>query len=303
MIRADTKGEGFMNRSESFAGWMFIFPCLIGFGLLTLLPILFSLVISFTEWNFLDGLAGIKFIGLKNFVEMWSDRNFTGSLVNNLIFAGIVVPLTMVLSLLTAVALNTKSFLKSPIRLMIFMPYVSSMVAVSVVWSILYQPTDGPINQFLSLLGVSDLPGWLASSDWALPAIIIMTIWMNIGYNMIIYLAGLQGIPKELYEAAKMDGAGPLKTLLSITVPLLSPTTFFVVITSIIQSFQVFVAVFVMTQGGPGGSTSVLTYYIYQAGFTFYKMGYASAMAWVLFIIIFIVTAFQWRAQKKWVNY
>ncbi|MDM5196668.1 sugar ABC transporter permease [Fictibacillus enclensis] len=292
-----------MNRSESFAGWMFILPCLIGFGLLTLLPILFSLVISFTEWNFLDGLAGIKFIGLKNFAEMWSDRNFTGSLVNNLIFAGIVVPLTMVLSLLTAVALNTKSFLKSPIRLMIFMPYVSSMVAVSVVWSILYQPTNGPINQFLRSLGISDLPGWLASSDWALPAIIIMTIWMNIGYNMIIYLAGLQGIPKELYEAAKMDGAGSVKTLLSITVPLLSPTTFFVVITSIIQSFQVFVAVFVMTQGGPGGSTSVLTYYIYQSGFTFYKMGYASAMAWILFIIIFIVTAFQWRAQKKWVNH
>jgi multiple sugar transport system permease protein len=288
---------------EAIAGWLFILPCLIGFGLLTLVPILFSLVISFTDWNFLEGLKGIRFIGFENFIKMWSDKWFTDSLINNIVFTLITVPCTMILALLTAVILNDKTFLKSPIRLMIFLPYISSIVAVSVVWAILYSPSQGPINAFLRSVGITDPPGWLSDSTWALPSIIILTVWMNVGYNMIIYLAGLQGIPKALYEAARIDGAGPIKSFFKITVPMLSPTSFFVLITCIIQSFQVFAAIFIMTDGGPGTSTSVLTYYIYQAGFSFYDMGYASAMAWVLFLIVFAITIFQWRGQKKWVNY
>ncbi|MGP4079185.1 carbohydrate ABC transporter permease [Pseudalkalibacillus sp. R45] len=294
-----------MNRAykETLAGWLFILPCLVGFGLLTLVPILFSLIISFTDWNFLNGIQGIQFVGFENFIKMWSDKWFTDSLFNNIVFTLITVPCTMILALVTAVLLNDKTFLKSPIRLMIFLPYISSIVAVAVVWAILYSPSQGPINAFLRSIGISDPPGWLSDSSWALPAIIILTVWMNVGYNMIIYLAGLQGIPKELYEAAKIDGAGPIKSFFKITVPMLSPTSFFVLITCIIQSFQVFAAIFIMTEGGPGTSTSVLTYYIYQAGFSFYDMGYASAMAWVLFIIVFAITIIQWRGQKKWVNY
>jgi multiple sugar transport system permease protein len=288
---------------ETLAGWLFILPCLIGFGTLTLIPILFSFVISFTDWNFLNGIKGIEFVGFDNFIKMWSDKWFTDSLVNNIIFTLVTVPCTMILALITAVMLNDKTFLKAPIRLMIFLPYISSIVAVSVVWAILYSPSQGPINAFLRSVGIDNPPGWLSDSTWALPAIIILTVWMNVGYNMIIYLAGLQGIPKELYEAARIDGAGPVTIFFKITVPMLSPTSFFVLVTCIIQSFQVFAAIFIMTEGGPGTSTSVLTYYIYQAGFSFYDMGYASAMAWILFIIVFAITIFQWRGQKKWVNY
>lgn len=291
------------HQVEAVTGWLFILPSLLGFGVLVIFPILFSLVISFTDWNFLEGIRGIRFIGADNFIKMWNDRWFTDSLKNNLIFAAVTVPCTIVLSLLTAVGLNTGVFFKNTIRLMIFMPYISSIVAISIVWGVLYNPSQGPINAFLDSIGISDPPRWLASSDWALPAIIIMSIWAAIGYNMVIYLAGLQNIPKELYEAAKIDGAGSVSSFFNITVPMLSPTTFFVLIMCIIQSFQVFAAVFIMTQGGPGTATSVLTFYVYQVGFSFYDMGYASAMAWILFLIIFAVTVVQWRGQKKWVNY
>lgn len=292
-----------MKNSEALRGWLFILPSLLGFGVLTLIPILFSFTISFTSWNFLQGFKGIHFVGLENFIKMWSDHWFIDSLKNNLMFTAITVPAIMILSLLSALALNKGVYFKNSIRLMIFMPYVSSMVAISVVWGILYNPSLGPINAFLRSIGIDNPPGWLASSDWALPAIMILTIWANIGYNMVIYLAGIQGIPNDLYEAAKMDGAGHKACFFHITIPMLSPTTFFVLITSIIHSFQVFIAVFMMTKGGPGTATSVITYYIYQSAFSFYEMGYASAMAWILFIMIFIVTIFQWQGQKKWVHY
>ncbi|WP_240762871.1 carbohydrate ABC transporter permease [Paenibacillus thalictri] len=288
---------------DTLAGWSFILPSILGFSTLTVIPILLSLVISFTSWNFLDGLGGMKFIGFDNFKQLISDKWFKDSLTNNLLFVAGTVPATIVLSLLTAIAINKGVFLKAPIRLMIFMPYVSSIVAVSIVWGTLYNPSTGPINSFLRSIGIADPPGWLSASSWALPAIMIMTVWANIGYNMIIYLAGLQGISQDLYEAAKIDGAGPVTSFFNITVPLLSPTTFFVLITSIIHSFQVFIAVFVMTKGGPGSSTTVLTYYAYRTGFDFYKMGYSSAMAWILFLIIFVITYLQWQGQKRWVHY
>ncbi|MFE5321723.1 carbohydrate ABC transporter permease [Paenibacillus sp. NPDC056579] len=288
---------------EAFTGWLFIMPAIIGFGLLTVIPIIFSLVISFTDWNFMEGLKGIRFTGFHNYTKMWSDQWFTDSLKNNLIFAVTTVPLIMLFSLLTAVALNHGAFFKTPLRMIIFMPYVSSIVAVSLVWALLYSPSQGPINQALRGFGIEHPPGWLSDPKWALVAIIIMSVWAAIGYNMVIYLAGLQSIPKDLYEASSIDGAGKVRQFFSVTIPLLSPTTFFVLITCIIHSFQVFAAIFMMTQGGPGTSTSVLTFYIYQTGFSFYKMGYASAMAWILTLIIFMVTIVQWIGQKRWVNY
>lgn len=291
------------RQSDTWAGWLFILPGIAGFGVLTIVPIALSLVISFTDWNFLDGLGGLRFTGLDNFIRMWSDQWFVDSLKNNLLFAAVTVPATIALSLLAAIGLNKGVYLKSPIRLMIFMPYVSNMVAISIVWGTLFNPSMGPINSFLGSIGIDDPPGWLASSAWALPAIMIITVWANVGYNMIIYLAGLQGISKDLYEAAKIDGAGPTTSFFRITLPMLSPTTFFVLITSIIHSFQVFIAVFIMTKGGPGSSTTVLTYYAYRTGFDFYKMGYSSAMAWILFLIIFLITFLQWQGQKRWVHF
>jgi multiple sugar transport system permease protein len=290
-------------KSEALTGWMFILPAIAGLAVFMIIPMILSLIISFTDWNYLDGISGIRITGFDNYVSMWKDEWFIASLKNNFVFALVTVPATMLFSLLSALALNRGVFLKKSIRLMMFIPYVSSMVAVSIVWSNLFNPTQGPINHFLRSMGMDNPPGWLSTTEWALPAIMIMTIWYNIGYNMIIYLAGLQNIPRDLYEAAKIDGAGPFRSFSNITLPLLSPTTFFVLITCIINSFQVFIAIFIMTDGGPGTSTTVLTYYAYKAGFGFYKMGYASAMAWVLFVIILIITALQWRGQKRWVHY
>jgi multiple sugar transport system permease protein len=290
-------------KSEALTGWMFILPAIAGLAVFMIIPMILSLIISLTDWNYLDGISGIRITGFDNYVSMWKDEWFIASLKNNFVFALVTVPATMLFSLLSALALNRGVFLKKSIRLMMFIPYVSSMVAVSIVWSNLFNPTQGPINHFLRSMGMDNPPGWLSTTEWALPAIMIMTIWYNIGYNMIIYLAGLQNIPRDLYEAAKIDGAGPFRSFSNITLPLLSPTTFFVLITCIINSFQVFIAIFIMTDGGPGTSTTVLTYYAYKAGFGFYKMGYASAMAWVLFVIILIITALQWRGQKRWVHY
>ncbi|XID96160.1 carbohydrate ABC transporter permease [Paenibacillaceae bacterium WGS1546] len=290
------------RKKESLTGWLFILPSLGGFLVFTLIPVLLSLLLSFTSWNFLSGIGSIHFIGLDNYVRMWDDTRFIASLRNNALFTLAVVPSVMLLSLLAALALNRSVYLKSAIRLMIFMPYVSSIVAVSIVWGILLNPSQGPVNALLRSLGIADPPGWLASSAWALPAVILISVWINVGYNMIIYLAGLQGIPKDLYEAASIDGAGAYRQFRNVTLPMLSSTTFFVMITTIISSFQVFALVFILTQGGPGTATSVITFYIYQVAFSFYDMGYASAMAWVLFAAIMIITWIQWRRQNRWVH-
>lgn len=291
------------RHKEALTGWLFISPAIAGFGTLTIAPILFSLAISFTDWNFLNGLQGMRFTGVHNYTAMWTDKWFTDSLHNNFVFTVATVPVIAVAALLTAAALNQGAFFKTTLRLIIFMPYVTSIVAISLIWGLLYSPRQGPVNELLKYMGVVHPPGWLADTAWALPAVIIMSIWASIGFNMVIYLAGLQNIPKDLYEASNIDGAGVIQQFFNITLPMLSPTTLFVLITAIIHSFQVFGAVFVMTQGGPGTSTSVLTFYIYQAAFSFYKMGYASAMAWVLFILIFLVTIVQWAGQKRWVHY
>jgi multiple sugar transport system permease protein len=179
---------------------------------------------------------------------------------------------------------------------------VSNVVAVSVVWFWIYQPQYGVLNSLLAKVGIEG-PAWLSSTTWAMPAVIMVSVWQGVGYPMIILLAGLQGIPHELYEAAKIDGASPWNQFWKITLPLLTPTLFFLFITQFISSFQVFGIIYVMTQGGPANETSVYIYYLYQTAFAFGKMGYASAMAWILFAIIGAVTFIQWKLQKRWVFY
>ncbi|SFL01295.1 multiple sugar transport system permease protein [Paenibacillus sp. 1_12] len=284
---------------ENIAGWLFLSLNLIGYVIFKLVPIIISLIFSFSDWNLVSGLKGIKFVGLKNYVNLWTDVIFIKSLVNTIVFAAITVPCSVFLALILAVILNDKIFFKSLVRLGFYLPNIASMVAISVVWSILYMPTFGPINMVLRAIGIENPPGWLSSSQWALPSIIIMSVWQAVGYNAIILLAGLQSVPGSLYESADIDGAGPLSKFFKITIPMLSPTLFFVTIISIIGSFQVFTQVNVMTQGGPGTSTSVLVYYIYKSAFMYNKIGYANAIGWVLFVMVFIFTALQWKFSNK----
>lgn len=283
-------------------GYTFILPNIIGVVLFTLFPMLFSLVISFTNWDYTKGFGNWNFIGIQNFTDMWKDEWFTASLINTIIFAIVVVPVTIALALVIAVVIDKFCFGKLPIRLAMFMPYISNVVAVAIVWVMMYSPW-GPFTQLIKLFGVENPPQWLGDSNWALPAIMLMTIWSNVGYSVMIYTSAIQSLPKDVYEAAEVDGAGEVRKFFQLTVPFLSPTTFFLVITTFITSFQVFAPIQIMTRGGPGTSTHVLVYYIYTSAFTFYRMGYASAMSWILFIILFAITMIEWYGQKKWVNY
>lgn len=305
-IKTDTKivqSPRSKRLKKDITGYLFIAPNLLGFIILTFIPVLFSFFVSFTEWNLFKGFDGMEFIGLKNYFSMFKDEWFIASIKNNAIYAIGTIPVILCLSLFIAVILNDKVYGKNALRAMFFMPYISNIVAISAVWLMLYNPSYGVINQFLMRLGVQAPPKWIASSKWALPSVMIMSVWSGVGYNAVIYLAGIQGIPKELYESADIDSANWWHKLIHITVPMLSPTTFFLLITNIISSFQVFGQINIMTQGGPGTATTVIAYYIYLSGFRYYKMGYSASMAWFLFAIIFIVTLIQWKGQKKWVNY
>lgn len=285
---------------ESVAGYLFVLPNVLGFAVFILLPLLFSLVLVFTDWNYLKGMDGLTFSGLDNIKKLLHDEDLLKALKNNLIFSVVSVPAAMLIGLLFATGLNQFIYMKSLLRTLIFLPYMSSIVAISVVWRVLYHPSKGPINGFLKSVGIDNPPGWLTSPDWALFAIIIMAVWTYIGYAMVIYLAGLQGISRDLYEASSMDGASGLQKFMSITVPMLKPTTFLIAITLIIASFQVFASVQVMTNGGPMKSTVVMAMLIYTEAFEFKHMSYAATISWVLFLVIFVVTLIQWRGQKKW---
>jgi multiple sugar transport system permease protein len=292
-----------LNRAkfrENMAGYLFILPNFTGYVIFVIVPILFSLYLVFVDWEYLKGLAGLKWVGLDNFKALASDEKFLKSLRNNAVYTAISVPASIICGLLVAVILNKYVLFKSLLRTFIFLPYICSIAAVSVIWSILFKAKNGPINEFLISLGISHPPGWLSSPDSALYALIIMSVWSTTGYSMVIYLAGLQGISKDLYEASEIDGASKLRQFFQITIPMLTPTTFFVTVTLIIGSFQVFGSVAIMTQGGPIDSTMVLSYHIYLLAFRFYKMGYAAAVSWILFAIIFVITMIQWQSQKRW---
>lgn len=288
-----------IQRKESAVGLFFIAPELLGIVLLGLFPLLFSLYLSFTEWNLVGGLEAIRFVGLDNFVTLLSDKKFYSSLTNNLIYTVVTVPVSMGLGFLFAVLINSSVFFKEYFKVAFFIPYIATTVAIAAVFSALFHPSQGPINQVLMNLGIDDLPRWLGSTDYALWAIMIIAVWQVIGYNIIIYLAGLTNIPEDLYESANIDGASWLQQITKITIPLLGPTTFFLSITAIVASFKVFDLIAFLTEGGPNNSTTVLVYNIYEEGFQNFRMGYASALSWVLFIIIAVVTLITGRIQKK----
>jgi len=280
-----------LKRKNTMIAWSFIAPNFIGFLIFTLVPVVFSLILAFMKW---DSFSTPEFVGLQNFTRMLSDDTFWISLKNTFLYTIGVVPLTLICSLGLAILLNQKIKGVKFFRTAFFFPYVTSLVAIAVVWSMLFHPTMGPINQFLRVV-IENPPGWLSSSDWALTAIIIVSVWRGMGYYMILYLAGLQGISKELYEAAAMDGANRWKQFIHITVPALRPTTFFVTIMLVINCFKIFDLVQVMTDGGPGRATNVLVYQVYSEAFVKFNFGYASAIAMVLFVIVLVITVIQFK--------
>ncbi|WP_199621839.1 carbohydrate ABC transporter permease [Paenibacillus alkalitolerans] len=280
------------------ATWAFLLllPNIAGFLVFTFFPVIASFLLSFTSW---DMLKPIEWVGLQNYYDLWKDETFIKVLWNTIYFSAVSVPAGIFISLFLAIALDQNIKFKKFYRAAYFLPVVSSMVAVAVVWQWIYNPEYGILNYFLGWFGI-DGPDWLTSTVWAMPAVILTSVWKNLGFNMLIFLAGLQSIPESYYEAADIDGAKWHQKFRYITVPLLSPTTFFVSVMSFIGSFQVFDSVFLMTQGGPARSTSVIVYYLYENAFKYFYMGYASAMAYILFFMVFLITLVQFWHQKKW---
>lgn len=286
---------------DHLVAYSFIAPNFIGFAVFTLVPMLFSFVLSLMEW---DGgtVNPMKFTGIQNYLRLFADSKFQNAYWNTLVYALGYVPLTLVLSLLLAIVLNAKIWGRNFFRTLSFFPYVASIVAVASVWNMLFNPSMGPVNMLLSALGIENLPRWSADKNWAMITVILFSVWRSIGYYMIIFLAGLQGINADLYEAASLDGAGKWKQFLNVTLPQLKPTTFFVVVMLTIGSFKVYDQIFLITQGGPGDRTMVLVYYIYNQAFKYSDYGYASTVSIVLFLTVLAVTLIQFRGEKKYAN-
>ncbi|MBX3142300.1 MAG: sugar ABC transporter permease [Trueperaceae bacterium] len=273
---------------------LFLGPSLLGLLAFTIAPIAASLGLSFTNW---DLLTPAKFVGVQNFRHMFADMEFWRTLRNTVTFLVGYIPLVLTAGLLLAVLLNSAIPFKQAFRAMYFVPVVTSWVAVALVWKWLFNPAYGLINNTLGALGISG-PAWLFDPSWAMVAVIITSVWKDTGFIMVILLAGLQGIPREYYEAASIDGASRAQGLRHITVPLLAPAMTFCLSISLIGSFQVFDQVYVMTEGGPAGATMVLVERIVANAFSYSRMGYASSMSWVLFVLIFVVTFFFYRLRK-----
>lgn len=285
---------------RNLVGWLFLAPVAIGVVSFQFVPIMVSIVVSFAEWN---GYSAPKFAGLANFVEMFTgDPVFITTLKNTLYFSAGSIPLTIGLGFVLALLCQRRVRGVALFRAAFFAPYITNVVAIGFVFFWFFHPRQGVVNGLLQQVGV-DGPAWLSSTQWAMPAIILVSVWHGAGYPMVILLSGLQKIPVSLYEAAKLDGAGALPQLRHVTLPLLTPYFFFLLVTQFITSFQVFGLIYVMTKGGPGNSTSVYIHYLFENAFTFGRIGYASAMAWVLFAFIGLVTLVQWRLQKRWVFY
>jgi multiple sugar transport system permease protein len=280
--------------------YLFLAPNIIGFLFFTLFSLLAAFGLSFFRWSL---LTTPQFTGLGNYVLLFTtDPVFRKVLINTLYFVFLYVPLNILLALGMAVWLSGPIRFKNVFRIIMFLPVLTPAVGVALVWLLMYGQS-GIINQMLLLFFHIQGPNWLVSSFWAMPAVIIMSLWYNFGYNMLVFSAGLQNIPQHFYEAAAIDGATRWKRFWHITIPLLSPSLFFGLVLTLISSFQVFDQVYILTLGGPGIDTTTLVLYVFQNGFTYYKMGYAATISTVLFLLILAVTLFQFVLQRKWVHY
>lgn len=294
-VRRSRRGPGGGSRS---VGWLFILPNLLGFLSFTLVPLIAGIGISFTDWNVISGLSGIEFVGVQNFVELINDPVVWRAVSRTVIYAGVGVPLTMLGGLVLALCLNGSTFGGSALRVIFFIPHIVSSIALGFVWLLLLHPSSGLVNIGLRGLGIGDPPGWLVSQDWSLLSLVLITSWAGMGFHAVIFQSALQSLPAELYEAAELDGAGWWTRFTTITWRSLMPTTTFLLIISLIGHSQGFGLIAFLTQGGPGESSTTLSYLMYQSGFQNYRFGYAAAMGMMSFVGVLILSAAFWRFQR-----
>ena len=280
----------FLN-SEQWAGWLFILPALAGTIVFIIIPVICSFGLSFYKWDLLNPM---QFVGIDNYITIFNDKLFYKILINTIVFAFATSVFGVIIPLFLAVILNGKIRGSEFFKTAYFLPFITPMIVIGIVWQWIFDPNIGVLNNVLHLH-----INWLYDTNFAMPALIIVSVWKLIGYNMIIFLSSLSGISKSIFEASEIDGANFFQTFKNVIVPMLSPTIFFVVIITAISSFQVFDLIYVMTEGGPLDSTNVLVYAIYKNAFEYFNIGQASAIAYVLFFIIFILTSIQWKLRKK----
>lgn len=287
--------------NETRWAWLFLAPCFLGLLIFTYLPVMASFGLSFSYWNL---LGTPEWVGLANYVSVLGDPLFWQSLGVTIFFVGASAALEVVLGLLLAVWLNRAIRGQTWFRTAYFLPFITPMVSVALVWGWLYDPQSGLLNWLLMQAGLMEKPvAMLYEKDTALWAIIWLRVWKDLGYMLVIFLAGLQAVPQSLYESADLDGSSPLQTFFRITLPMITPTLFFVTIMAMINAFQAFDSVYLLTQGGPEHSTELLVYWMFKNAFEFYRIGPASAIAYILFVLILALTLTQWQLRKRWVMY
>jgi multiple sugar transport system permease protein len=288
-----------LKRRNALLGIGFILPTMIGLIIFYWYPLFSVFAYSLLEWNL---ISSSTWVGFENYSRLFSDPEFYNALLNTTTFILLYVPPSLIIGFILALALNRKIRGRIILRTAFVMPYIAMIVAVSIVWKWIYHPTFGLLNVFLKTIGLPT-PAWLLDQKTVMLSIAIMGIWQMVGYNMLFYIAALQDVPKQLYEAAVLDGATSWKKHWYVTIPLISPTTFFVLIINLIGGFQVFDQIFMMTEGGPGNASTTMVYYMYNTGFNVMEIGYSSAVAVILFLILLIVTVFNFWGQKRWVHY
>lgn len=293
--------EGMLKKKENVTGYLFILPTLIGFLFFVFGPMVAAVILSFFSW---DLFTPPKFVGLGNYRAFLSDEHLLSVYKNTLILVGGVVGLEIIGGLIIAVLIEQRVLrpLRYVLRTTYFFPYVVSATAVALVWHLLLNPDLGVINYYLGKVGIGRI-NWLFSTHWARFSVVLVETWKNIGFYIVVFLAGLQNIPRQLYEAAEVDGANRVQQFLYLTLPLLSPTTFFLVVVGLINAFQIFDMPYVLTRGGPGGATRTVVMYIYETGFRFFNMGYAATVSLSLFVFIAVLTLIQFKMSGRWVFY
>ena len=306
-MKSEKSRERRRNERSFLSASPFLTASLIGFAIFYFAPMVISVVISLTDWNGLDrllapGFMEEHFIGLDNYKAILTGAEFWKVLKNTLVYIVLYIPLMLTTSTAIAALLSRQRRGVGAFRVLYYIPVLTSWVAASLIWKSLLSPQYGAMNGILAFFGMEG-PGWLTDEKWAMPAIVLVSVWKDMGFFGLILLSGMVGIDRTYYEAAEIDGAGPWTRFLKITLPLLTPSLFYVLIVSLINSFQLFPQIMIMTDGGPNGATQVMMERIYKYGFRYYRMGYASAFSWILFIVIMICTAVQMRGQKRWVNY
>ena len=297
VVEPPRTGRG--RRSDGRVAAGFLAPSLLGLLAFTAFPIVASLLLGFYNWPV---IGDSKFIGLKNYQTLLTSREFLASALNTLLFVVLYVPLNIVISLGLAVWISPRIKGRGFYRTLFFIPAVTPGVANAAIFALILTP-NGLIDSLMQTWFGVQAPNFLGSKFWAMPAVVLLSIWQGFGYNMLVFSAALDAVPDSLVEAASIDGAGPRARFFRIVLPLMTPAIFFAVVLTLISAFQVFAQAYVLTGGGPGNATTTLVLYLYEQGFQYYKLGLASAVAWVLFVIILLITVVQFIGQKRWVNY